>query len=265
MTEVSKAKAFEVWSLLESRTTYRIEQDQVATRRTAQRLKRAMEGFKGHESLCKIAAGTGWTVTRCAMLQGWWEEWKATQHPAPVRHENTAREIVGEAMRSHLDAIIAVGRRLQEDLQSLTQNWHPVRYINLSSFRYLPTVSFRAELWNDGRVRLFEPFRRHVDNQKLWEAFDDLKGALVAEVARAFAEQDTGGMGVLQDVGEPTSGIFITVPGSYARKLERGHWRVDIDFGPNLPPSFDVAQEELAKVLHMDIQGGQCDLCKGAT
>ena len=104
-------------------------------------------------------------------------------------------------------------------------------------------------------MTLFAAFRMHVDDEELWDAFDSLKAALVADVEMVFAEQDE--LAIHQ--GGAVSGRRIDVPQGFPRIFGGDAWSMDLE----LPDAYDVVVAELDKALLTGIVAGHCEFCPG--
>lgn len=166
--------------------------------------------------------------------------------------------IVVEARKKHFGLLTEVGKLLRQDLISLDQQAHPVWYSRFAKTR--PIVEIQAEQWHGPAV--FDAFRAHVQTPKLWQAYNELKEAMVANVEKAFAEKHVGSFQAHQSVDVSQVHVRIEVPNSYSDPLdEEGVHGVDFSF--DLPESYGVAEDELNKLLLMGIVGGSCELCPG--
>ena len=238
----------EVFQLLgDGDSPYRINHDGVLSLRSAQRLKAIKEGAESGRLVEDLAAATEWSERRVTLMLGWAREYQSTRSAtSPAEAEQSEDTALAEARQRHFQMLMEVASKLGDDLEHLAQGRrHPVWFD--ASVHDRPRLRFRSEF-----DQLFASLRSHIQTPRLWEAYDNLKSGLVANIERVFSERDGWSF---VDNGE-ASCVIINVPMEYWRVFGR---RGSVIF--DLPDSFDVADEELRSALLRGIVGGRCEYC----
>ena len=102
-----------VWVALEAgESVYALgdEGSGLTSKRTAQRLKTAKDGFEGQSPVADIAKTTGWSEKRVQQVRGWWQQSQAVQGGSPL--------LIDIAKEHHAD--------LQEALRLLKDYLEPI-------------------------------------------------------------------------------------------------------------------------------------------